>query len=229
MTRAALDAWQRPWAALRGVWRPLMASQARPDSPRPPEGRSRFTRSVMESDLPPSTRHVLVTIAWSAGRDGTGSYLSVAAVAARTGLKERRVQQLIASAITLGWLRREPRAGRTNDWVLTVPQPVLEGCTPVQGGVQPSAPGGAVECTRRKVPTKGLVARDARTRRPWCGSCDEATRQVEQDDGRVARCPRCHPNSKSGARSARTSIRPSAQGGDQPLPLGALLPRRGSS
>lgn len=30
---------------------------------------------------------------------------------------------------------------------------------------------------------------------PWCGHCDaENTRLVELDDGRVARCPRCHPN-----------------------------------
>lgn len=28
----------------------------------------------------------------------------------------------------------------------------------------------------------------------WCGSCDEDTRLVELDDGRVGRCPRCNPN-----------------------------------
>jgi hypothetical protein len=28
---------------------------------------------------------------------------------------------------------------------------------------------------------------------PHCGLCDPATRQVELDDGRIARCPRCHP------------------------------------
>lgn len=28
---------------------------------------------------------------------------------------------------------------------------------------------------------------------PWCRSCDERTRQIELDDGRPARCPRCHP------------------------------------
>ncbi|WP_027944247.1 hypothetical protein [Amycolatopsis taiwanensis] len=26
----------------------------------------------------------------------------------------------------------------------------------------------------------------------WCGQCDERTRQIELDDGRPARCPRCH-------------------------------------
>ncbi|MEE6295707.1 hypothetical protein [Georgenia wangjunii] len=34
----------------------------------------------------------------------------------------------------------------------------------------------------------------ARERRPaWCGTCDEQTRQFEDDDGRPARCPACHP------------------------------------
>jgi len=28
---------------------------------------------------------------------------------------------------------------------------------------------------------------------PHCGQCDPYTRQIERDDGRVERCPRCHP------------------------------------
>ncbi|MCP2339203.1 hypothetical protein [Actinomadura rupiterrae] len=29
---------------------------------------------------------------------------------------------------------------------------------------------------------------------PWCGQCsDDVKRQIELDDGRVARCPECHP------------------------------------
>lgn len=27
----------------------------------------------------------------------------------------------------------------------------------------------------------------------WCGTCDDHTRQIELDDGRMARCPSCHP------------------------------------
>jgi hypothetical protein len=30
-------------------------------------------------------------------------------------------------------------------------------------------------------------------RPPWCGTCDPRTRQVELADGRVKRCPYCHP------------------------------------
>lgn len=32
-----------------------------------------------------------------------------------------------------------------------------------------------------------------RPRPPWCGQCDQGTRQRELEDGRPARCPRCHP------------------------------------
>ena len=28
---------------------------------------------------------------------------------------------------------------------------------------------------------------------PHCGECDPYSRLIERDDGRVARCPRCHP------------------------------------
>lgn len=27
----------------------------------------------------------------------------------------------------------------------------------------------------------------------WCGQCDQVSRQLELDDGRAMRCPRCHP------------------------------------
>ena len=36
----------------------------------------------------------------------------------------------------------------------------------------------------------------------WCGKCDPDTRQVELDDGRVARCGVCHPLARRRARAA---------------------------
>jgi len=41
----------------------------------------------------------------------------------------------------------------------------------------------------RHAKTRGEVKKP---RPPWCGECDERTRQTETD-GRPARCPRCHP------------------------------------
>lgn len=31
------------------------------------------------------------------------------------------------------------------------------------------------------------------SRPPWCGDCDPRTRLAELDDGRIRRCPACHP------------------------------------
>ena len=42
-------------------------------------------------------------------------------------------------------------------------------------------------------------AHAARTRPPWCGECDERTRQITTEaDGRpvIARCPTCHPTTR---------------------------------
>lgn len=185
--------------------------------------RSLFVRLVDESDLPPSTRHVLRVVAWSAGRDGTGSYLSVAAIAARTGLSVRQVQRALASARTLGWLRVSPRAGRTNDWILWAPSTVDNPRHPRHPGVTPTSGGGDTHVTRRKdlgrtqegaresrhhlpdqrrastsesdrTPTAVRSPGRRPARRAWCGECDDQTRLTQDAEGlNVRRCPRCHP------------------------------------
>jgi hypothetical protein len=108
---------------------PRSDAQTRPAVPR-----SLFVRLVHQSGLPPSTRLVLLVVAWSAGTDGTGSYLSLAAIASRTGLSARRAQEHLASAVALGWLERSARSGRTNDWVLSAPEAMVDPCDPPQGG-----------------------------------------------------------------------------------------------
>jgi hypothetical protein len=35
------------------------------------------------------------------------------------------------------------------------------------------------------------------SRSPWCGSCDERTRLLEDDQGRPYRCPECHPKAEA--------------------------------
>ena len=39
--------------------------------------------------------------------------------------------------------------------------------------------------------------RSAPRRPPWCGSCDERTRLLEDDQGRPYRCPECHPKAEA--------------------------------
>ena len=100
-------------------------------APRPAVPRSLFVRAVHGSELPPAARHVLVTVAWSAGRGGRGSFVSVAAISERTGYSPQRVKRLLIDCKRAGWLAAEPRAGRTNDWVLTVPAAL---CTELSEG-----------------------------------------------------------------------------------------------
>jgi hypothetical protein len=161
---------------------------------RPAVGRSLYVRLIHQSALPPSMRLVLLVIAWSARADGTGCYLSLAAVSTRTGLTPRRCQQLIASARQDGWLVAVARPGRTNDWLLAAPAPVLQGCNPVQGGVKPTSGGGEAHFTRRKNLGSTQEVRARRARRAWCGVCAEETRlRQDPDGGTVRRCPECHP------------------------------------
>ncbi len=110
--------------------------------PRPAVPRSLYMRLIHQSSLPPTTRFVLVTIAWSAHSDGTGSYLSLAAISSRTGLSSRHAQRIIASAKKVGWLESSPHPGRVNGWVLAAPATALEGCRPRQGGGDTHVRGG---------------------------------------------------------------------------------------
>jgi hypothetical protein len=162
--------------------------------PRPAVGRSLYTILIHQSSLPPTTRLVLLVIAWSARKDGTGSYLSLAAISSRTGLSRRHAQRIIASSKQLGWLEVQTRSGRANDWLLAAPDAVHRGCHPRQGGVTPTSGGGDMGVTRRKNLGRTQEVRARVARQPWCGVCAEDTRlRDDPDGGPMRRCPECHP------------------------------------
>ena len=52
-------------------------------------------------------------------------------------------------------------------------------------GVQPDPPAPTMQST--------AAAKPEPVRREWCGHCDQRTRLAELDDGRLIRCPQCHP------------------------------------
>lgn len=55
-----------------------------------------------------------------------------------------------------------------------------------------------------------MLHRPLMMRPPWCGDCDEQTRQIEVgDDARPARCTRCHP---------ALAVPPDVAGGPNPTP-----------
>jgi len=115
-------------------------------APRPAVPRSLFVRAVYKSELPPAARLVLVTVAWSSGRGGRGSFLSRSAISERTGYSVKRVQRLLTDCKRAGWLAAEPRVGRCNDWVLTVPAACVQ--EPSEGPGRAS--GGLTGEARRK-------------------------------------------------------------------------------
>lgn len=77
---------------------------------------------------------------------------------------------------------------------------VIEGW-PVNGLIQflsanPSGVVSAVAVLSSRLQELPAPKRDARIPVPrpqWCGQCDQTSRQVELEDGRAMRCPRCHP------------------------------------
>lgn len=205
--------WLARGAVNRSTTMPRIVPSAVPD-PGHAARRSVFVKAVFASDLPPTLRLVLYVVAWSAGPDGHGSYLSTTAVAARTGLGERWVRKHLATARKLGWLAAESRPGRTNDWLLRVPAgaravPVNAASPRQRMGATPGAADPPVPLASTP-PPPGLGAPPPRSPRPpvgrneevprrarvaWCGSCDERTRIQEVDLGTGAsrRCPHCHP------------------------------------
>jgi hypothetical protein len=181
-----------------------------PTDVRPAVPKSLFVRLVLNSGLPPSTRHVLHVVAWSAHRDGTGCWLSLAAISSRTGIGHRHVQRILASSLKEGWISVRARPGRTNDWALSAPADALHPRHPGRGGVTPRSWGGDTQVTRRYDLDSTQDAHVRAARLPWCGRCDEQTRLTEDDDGRnVRRCPACHPlaDAPSGRRKASSKRR----------------------
>ena len=202
-------------------------------APRPAVPRSLFVRAVFKSELAPAARLVLLAVAWSAGRSGRGSYLSMAAISERTGYSRERVNRLLIDCKRAGWLAAEPRAGRTNDWVLTVPAAEIsaelgpssalwtelsEGAARASGalageGGPPHGRGGPPSRARGVGRTQEeLITHPRPARLPWCGLCDEKTRLQDLDDGSVRRCRKCHGKADTG--SAGGSTRKGPRGRD---------------
>lgn len=50
-----------------------------------------------------------------------------------------------------------------------------------------------VACRDVRLAVEHAVTEAARQVPDWCGECDQNTRQVERDDGRISRCRTCHP------------------------------------
>lgn len=66
--------------------------------------RFRWEHAIRESDLPPSTRHVLLTMATYMDRDGMNCYPSQEELGRACGMTSRTVRRHVDAAIEAGWL-----------------------------------------------------------------------------------------------------------------------------
>jgi len=108
-----------------------------------------WEQAVCKSDLQSTTRHVLLTLATYAGRQGQSIFPSANTLAGDTGLSKRTVQKHLKEAEEAGWLSRVQRhheSGRqqSNQYVLAEPGGEGESGAPPPGEGE-SVGGGRVQ------------------------------------------------------------------------------------
>lgn len=109
-----------------------------------------WRHAIAKSDLPPTTRHVLLTVSLFMNDVGGGCYPTQAQLAQATGLSERSVREHLEIAEARGWLKRTEHGFRGQRWrnheyqaMWPDPQDVEKGAEPASGpypeGAEPDA------------------------------------------------------------------------------------------
>ena len=82
-----------------------------------------WTRAILRSSLPATTRHVLLTLAVHCGDFTSVVYPSTMALALETGLSKRRVCKDLGVAADLGWIivKKRPDSAVESTYQLTMP------------------------------------------------------------------------------------------------------------
>lgn len=75
-----------------------------------------WRHALLKSDLPATTRHVLLTISCFMNDVGGGCYPTQEQIAEATGLSDRAVRQHIDTAVKAGWLVRKEHGFRGQKW-----------------------------------------------------------------------------------------------------------------
>ncbi|MQA63912.1 MAG: hypothetical protein GEU86_21155 [Actinophytocola sp.] len=131
--------------------------------------------------LPPSQGAAEPRLRVVGGGDGGGG-IDPRVVEVLTGLgpdwtltpkQRRRMAPMVAAALSSGWTTRA----------------LAEHLAANPGGVK--SPAAVLAARLEDLPAPASTS--AAERPKWCGECDEATRHRERSDGRVERCPTCHP------------------------------------
>jgi Helix-turn-helix domain len=72
--------------------------------------------AFVESELPSTALHVLLTLALHMNGDGAGCYPSIELLVRQTKLADSTVRKQLAAAVEKGWIRREGGRGRGNSY-----------------------------------------------------------------------------------------------------------------
>jgi hypothetical protein len=120
--------------------------------------------AVCESGLPPTTRHVALTLSLYMNERGGSAFPGASRLSHDTGLHEDSVRKHLLSLVHAGWLRQTHRGGlkgakRTaNTYVATVPPPVENrGSPPEQDRGSRTAPPEQDSLTPRAGPGQSVI------------------------------------------------------------------------
>ena len=162
-------------------------------------------------DVPAHLVAALVAVAAKAGDDGCGAYPSVTTIAAMIRKNERNTKKDLAELVHLKLLKagdqglvkniradKRPKVynlamprGVAEDTPSSMTRGVAEGTSGVSQETPKELPKGS---SRKRARGNGADAPHAATPKPpWCGACEERTRQTSNEDGLPMRCPACHP------------------------------------
>lgn len=104
--------------------------------------------SICDSDLPPTARHVALTLSLHMNERGESCFPTVATLVGETGLCERTVRDAIRLLGESGWLTKEVRytpVGRQTSNLYTASVPELRGAADAPSGVQQMQGEGAAD------------------------------------------------------------------------------------
>jgi hypothetical protein len=143
-------------------------------------------------------RWVLISLADHADGSGDDAFPGAQSIADEWhGLDRRDVRNAFDVLEKEGLISRDGKVGRAVRWRLNVAgYPATSAAPNVAGHV-------AGEVAGHPAPkeVKNSLARTRPRARPpkppWCGHCNETTRQTEDDNGTPRRCPTCHPLRKA--------------------------------
>ncbi len=135
-----------------------------------------WQHAILQSSLPPTVKHVCLTIGCHMAMDGTGCFPSYATVAEETGLTRRCVIKAVQVAEEFGYLEIQGRNRENGSYTSNVYKPVM----PPVDNSPPSERGSPGWCTTFTTPSeRGSLAINYPDRTTQVNRLERGTRKRE--------------------------------------------------